>query len=669
MDHNTPSTPDIGRRGYLGGLSSLAAAAAYSLTVPPAAAAQVTDGHDDPVQTVTSPDGAITVTLDVEDGTPTYSVERDGTTLVGDSELGFEFQNQPSLDGGLTVTGSESETVDETWTPVWDQYDEIRDNHVERRVGLEEETDPGRALTVVIRVFDDGIAFRYVFPEDSGFGEFVVTSERTQFAVDGDPTSWWIEHDFDSYEYEYKETPLSDLGGSSPTGGAHTPITMRTDDGNYMSLHEAELVDYASMGVVPEDGGTTLTTDLAPLPDGTKVTASAPHRTPWRTLQITDRAGGLIESSLIVNCNEPRDPEDFPQGVDWITPQKYVGIWWLMITERATWQYYGPDSGNHGAQTARMKQYMEFASEHGIDSVLVEGWNEGWDSYPGSGDTMDFDQTYGDFDIEEVTEFGASLDPPVEMTAHNETAGNTTNYESQLTDGDSAFAYYDDLGIHSIKTGYVADNGVSVDDVTHNHHCQPLVNHHHLVYREAAANRQMLNVHEPVKPTGERRRFPNVMTKEGVRGQEYDSFGGIDPSHHVTFPFTRMVAGPVEYTPGIFDMDSGSGGIETTRAKQLAMYPTYLSGLQMAADVVASYLDDSDDSVALGQVTQAEFGERSDVGTGARWANAQAAGYVSSTRHRPATGPASRSPRRTSPRAASTISTSGTRGRRRARGR
>ncbi|MGQ5517884.1 glycoside hydrolase family 97 catalytic domain-containing protein [Halococcus saccharolyticus] len=619
----------IGRRQFVGGLTSLAAASAFSLSVSDAAAAQVTAGDDSPTQTVTSPDGTVAVTVDVTDGVPSYRIAHGGTTVIENSTLGFEFENQPAFRDGVTVTGTERSTVDETWTPVWDRYDEIREHYAELRLGLRESGGSGRALTLAVRAFDDGVGFRFVFPEDSGFGEFTISAERTQFAFADDSTAWWIQSDFNSYEYAYEETPLSEIGSQSPTGGAHTPITMKTAEDRYVSVHEANLVDYASMAVRPvSNGSTTFESNLAPLPDGTKVTASAPHRTPWRTVQLGERPGDLVESNLVVNLNEPRDPEAFPQGTDWIEPQKFIGIWWLMITGRADWEYTGPETGNHGAQTGRMKQYMEFASEHEIPSVLVEGWNEGWDSYPGDGSTMDFDDPYPDFDWQEVVDFGRELDPSVEMTAHNETAGNVSNYESQLDDDPNPFADYDEKGIRSIKTGYVADSGVSIDGTTYNHHCQALVNHHHLVYREAAKHRQMLEVHEPIKPTGERRTYPNVMTREGVLGQEYDSFGYIDPSHHVTFPFTRMLGGPVEFTPGIFDMDSGSGGIETTRAKQLAMYPTYFSGLHMAADLPSSYLADRPATLETDAVAQAEFGEIEGFPTGARWANAQGERYV-----------------------------------------
>jgi hypothetical protein len=639
--NGTEAGSGVGRRGFLGGVSALLAGTAFSLEVPKATAAQVRNERGEATQTLTSPDGGVSVTVDVSDGSPTYSVAHDGRTVVEPSGLGFEFQNQPTFGSGLEVTGTERSSYDESWTPVWDQYEEIREHYEALRIGLRETSDPGRAMTLELRAFDDGVGFRYVFPEDGGFGDFVVTSERTGFAFGGDYTSWWIENDFNSYEYEYKRTPLSEVGSGTSYDGAHTPITMKADDDSYVSVHEASLVDYASMAVEPvSEGSTTFESTLAPYPDGKKVTASAPHRTPWRTVQVADRPGALAESNLVVNLNESFDEAAFPQGTDWIVPKKFIGVWWLMITGRADWEYTGPRSGNHGAQTDRMKRYMSFASEHGIPSVLVEGWNEGWDSYPGDGSTMDFDDPYPDFDWDEVISHGESLDPPVEMTAHNETAGNISNYEAQLDDDPNPFDDYDSRGIRSIKTGYVADSGVTIDGETFNHHCQPLVNHHRLVYRKAAANRQMLEVHEPIKPTGERRTYPNVMTREGVYGQEYDSFGFVSPSHHVTFPFTRMLGGPVEYTPGIFDMDSGSGGIETTRAKQLAMYPTYFSGLQMVADLPSSYLADRPATLGVGEVAQAEFAEVDGFPTATRWADAQGGRYVAFDPNRADTGAA-----------------------------
>lgn len=628
-EQSPPSTEPLPRRSFLGGVAAMAAASAFSLDVSAETASKIRNDDDASIQSLTSPDGRVEATVDLIDGEPTYSVTYDEQVVIDESTLGFEFAHQASFGEGVRVTGSERSSHDETWEPLWDQYDEIRDQHEELRIGLEETASPGRALTLELRAFDDGLGFRVVFPKASGFGEFTITQECTQFAFADDSTAWWVQNDWNSYEYEYTESRLSEIGEKSPFGGAHTPMTMRTADDTYVSVHEANLVDYASMGLEPTStGATTFESTLAPLPDGTKVDAAAPHRTPWRTVQLADRPGALVESSMVLNLNEPLDESAFEQGTDFVEPSKFIGVWWMMITGRAEWEYTGPESGNHGAQTGRMKRYMEFASEHDIPSVLVEGWNEGWDSYPGDGSTMDFDNPYPDFDWDAVTEFGARLDPPVEMTAHNETAGNFQNYEAQLDNSPNPFADYDDRGIHSIKTGYVADDGITVDGKHYNHHCQRLVNHHHLVYQEAAANRQMLEVHEPIKPTGERRTYPNVMTREGVLGQEYDAFGDVSPSHHVTFPFTRMLGGPVEYTPGIFDMDSGSGGIETTRAKQLAMYPTYFSGLQMVADLPSSYLAEQPSTTTIGDVAQAEYGDRDGLIREARWANAQGGRYV-----------------------------------------
>ncbi|WP_180841644.1 glycoside hydrolase family 97 catalytic domain-containing protein [Natrinema zhouii] len=623
------------RRGLLGGMASLFAATAYSLNVSAETASPVDEGDDSTTQTVSSPGGSVTLSIDVDDGTPTYSVSFEGTTVIDASRLGFEFRNQPAFGVGsnaadLEVTGSELNRVDTTWEPVWDRYDEIEEQYTELRLGLEETADPGRGGTLEIRVFDDGVGFRFLF--DERFGEqFVITAERTEYSFADDYESWWIPNDYNNFEVEYEETSLSeieptlesDLGGEFD--GVHTPMTMRTDDDHYVSVHEANLDDYASLAIAPREGGeTAFESTLAPLPDGTKVSASAPHLTPWRTIQLGRRPGDLVESNLIVNLNEDYSDDVFTQGVDWIEPQRFIGVWWLMITGRADWEYQGPQTGNHGAQTGRAKQYMDFASEHGISGVLVEGWNQGWSSYPGDGSDLNFTESYPDFDLEGVTSYGASLEPPTQMTMHNETAGDFRNYESQL---EEAFGLYDDLGIRTIKNGYVADSG-NLAGEGYSHHNQVLVNHHTLVAETAAANRQMLDVHEPIHPTGRRRTYPNLMTREGVKGQEYDAFGDVSPSHHVTFPFTRMLGGPVEYTPGIFDTDSGSGGIETTRAKQLAMYPTYFSGLQMVADLPSSYLADRPATLEIGEVAQAQHAELDGFVTQSEWANAQGEAYV-----------------------------------------
>ncbi|WP_017341809.1 glycoside hydrolase family 97 catalytic domain-containing protein [Halorubrum sp. T3] len=645
-------------------MGALVAAAAYSRDVSADDAAPVANGEDDPVQRIESPDGSIAVTLDVSDGVPTYEVARNGTTYVGSSELGFDFRNQPAFgasagseDGPVAVTGTERESATEAWEPVWGAYDEVSAEYNALSVGLADadseggdgpgsDAVDGRTATLQIRVFDDGIGFRTVLGEGfaSNSEKAVIDSENTGVDFADDYDAWWIANAVTNprFEQEYAETPLSEIpGGSDPRrpndtpmrDGAHTPLTVDAGDA-YLSVHEANLDDYAAATLAPrsDDGGTTFATELTPLPDGSRASLDLPAATPWRTIQVVDRPGELIESQLVPLLSDPLDEAALPTAggapdTDWIEPRKYVGIWWTMIAGSANWEYRADESFDsptdaagyvHGARTERMKRYMRFASENGIDSVLVEGWNEGWDTYPGDGSGLEFgvDDSYPDFDVREVTDFGASLPEPVEMTAHNETAGNIPNYEDAVLDGD-AFAGYDDVGINSIKNGYVADRGLGIEGdgtvATHNHHNQLAVNHHRRVIREAAANRQQLEIHEGIKPTGEIRTYPNVANREVVKAQEYDGFGqlgsNVGRDHHVTLPFTRNLAGPVSYQPGIFDItfnDERGDQIQTTRAKQLAMYPTYLSGLQMAADRIEGYIDET---FAVGEALQAAAGE------------------------------------------------------------
>ncbi|OTF02016.1 glycoside hydrolase family 97 catalytic domain-containing protein, partial [Halorubrum sp. SD612] len=391
---------------------------------------------------------------------------------------------------------------------------------------------------------------------------------------------------------------------------------------------------------------------LTPLPDGSRASLDLPAATPWRTIQVVDRPGELIESQLVPLLADPLDESALPTAgsapdTDWIEPRKYVGIWWTMIAGRANWEYKTDDEvagggGNpaayvHGARTERMKRYMRFAGENGIDSVLVEGWNEGWSTYPGDGTGFGFGvgDSYPDFDVPEVTGYGADLPEPVEMTIHNETAGNIPGYESAILDED-VFAGYDDEGINSIKNGYVSDPGLGIDgdgaEPTHNQHNQLAVNHHRLAIREAAANRQLLEIHEGIKPTGEIRTYPNVANREVVKAQEYDGFGqlgsNVGRDHHVTLPFTRNLAGPVSYQPGIFDItfgDDRGDQIQTTRAKQLAMYPTYLSGLQMAADRIEGYIDET---FGVGEALQAAAGDLDGLVTDDSWRDAFGTNFV-----------------------------------------
>lgn len=668
----------LNRRGFLRGAAGLAAAAAYSMTVPHDVAAKVSSGDNSDVQAVTSPDGSIEVTVDVSSGVPQYTLSFDGTTYIDRSKIGFMFADQATFGTGVsgsgvdtTVTGSETGLVTERWSPEWGNYEFVSEDYRYLKLGVEETEGPGRSVNIEVRVFNDGFGFRVAFGET--FGDFTITSETTEFNFSGDYRSWWIENEFVNprFEQEYRETPLSYIPAGDKTtrpngnvvrSGAHTPLTMQAGDGTYLSVHESNLDDYATMSLASQlDSGTnSMAVELAPLPDGTKVSASAPHVTPWRTVQIGSSLSELVESQLIPLLASPLEESAFPTDstgdvdTSWLgNGRKYVGIWWMMIAGRAHWEYQ-PDSeisngGNnpasyiHGARSERMKRYMKFASKYGFDSVLAEGWNVGWDSYPGDGIgfEMGVGDSYPDFDVREVVEYGLGLSDPVEMTMHNETGGNVVNYEDEV-ETDDIFQQYEDIGIRSIKNGYVSDPGLGlVGDGTfpsHNHHCQVAVNHHRYIIEQAAANRQMLEIHEGIKPTGEIRTYPNVGAREVVRAQEYDGFSAlgrdVDAEHHVVLPFTRMLAGPTSYQPGIFDItfnDREGGQVQSTRAKQLAMYPNYLAGIQMAADRIEAYVDDS---VAIGEFVQAQSGTIDGLITADKWRNAFGAHYVPVDRNR-----------------------------------
>jgi hypothetical protein len=676
------------RRGFLGGISGLLAAASFSRAVSANDVSEISNNDDSKTQFITSPNEAIAIAVDVADDVPRYEVVFEEKTLIEPSGIGFDFQRQPSFgttseSGGsspVTVTGSETGTETEAWEPIWDQYDHISAEYCYLRLGLEETEAPGRRGNLEIRVFNDGFGFRFWFTDDFGGSgdQFVIASENTEFNFAGDYTSWWIENRFAQpedepgrFEAEYQETALSEIPAETepqiPSGtptkeGAHTPLTMKAAEDAYLSVHEADLVDYATLSLSPQSAGSTdFSATLAPLPDGTKVSTKAPHVTPWRTVQIGRDPGDLVESSLLPLLNDELDTSALPTAdgepaTDWITPKKYLGIWWLMIAGSAQWDYKTDEAirenGNnpaeyiHGARTERMKRYMKFGSQHGIESVLVEGWNEGWESYPGDGSAFDFsaDGSTPDFDVPEVTDYGQSLDSPVEMTMHNETAGNVVNYESQILD-DDIFDGYEDNHIRSIKNGYVSNPGLHVGgdiDPDTNQHSQLAVNHHELVTKQAIADRQLLERHEAVKPTGRRRQYPNLTATEVVKAQEYDGFGAlasdVDMDHHVTLPFTRMLAGPMSYQPGIFDItfnDTTGGRIVTTRAKQLAMYPNYFAGLQMAADRVEAYISPE---FEVGQCLQAQAGELDGFITADVWRNSFGGHYVAADPNRVASG-------------------------------
>ena len=552
---------------------------------------------------VESPSGALAVDISLPNGQPQYVVTAKGDTVIAPSTLGFDFANAPSMTDGFEIVATDRRSIDTTWSPVWGTDAEIRNTYNELTLRLEETAAPGRRLDLVFRAYDDGVAFRYAWPEQPNLDTLNITSENTQFRFTADHTSWWIPDDYDGYEWVYEKTPLSaivdsaaaisynsyleedDSGAPFDTtskqdhpGAVNTPITMRSPDSKwYLSVHEAALTDYAAMTLQANPNEpTTLRSNLVPWPDGVKVKATVPHHTPWRTIQVAETPGALIESNLIVNLNEPSKIDD----PSWIEPMTYVGIWWGMHIGRYSWG----QQDTHGATTERTKRYMDFAADHDIDAVLVEGWNTGWESWQ-EADNFSFTESYPDFDLEEVTEYGR--EKGVALIGHHETGGDVPSYERQRED---AFALYDSLGVPAVKTGYagpIRPKGV-------HHHGQQMVNHYREVVKIAAKHEVAVNAHEPIKPTGIRRTWPNMMTREGVRGMEYNAWSeGNPPSHAVTVPFTRMLAGPLDYTPGIVNLTPKEimpeHRVRTTLAKQLANLVILYSPVQMAADLIEHY--------------------------------------------------------------------------------
>ncbi|PZX10944.1 alpha-glucosidase [Palleronia aestuarii] len=535
---------------------------------------------------VRSPGGVVTVTLEVQNGTPTYSVTRLGAEILEPSALGVRFAEGPSFDGGLSLTGTETASFDETWEQVWGEKRNIRNHYNELRATFETEGETTRSMDVVFRVYDDGFGLRYEWPEQDTLGAFEIADELTTFDMAGDPIAWWIPaYGRTHYEYLWRDEPLSALDGNQ---AVHTPLTMETGDGLYLSIHEAALVDYSSMSLLPMGDG-VLKADLAPWGgnDGfTLVRGEAPLVSPWRTMQIADTPGGLIESYQILNLNEPNALEDR----SWIEPAKYIGIWWNMHLGDWSWGT-GP---NHGATTEHAKTYIDFAAEHDLPNVLIEGWNTGWTGrWWGDGVNMNFTEATEDFDLEEVMAYAAERG--VNIVGHHETGGAVPNYEAQLED---ALALYARHGVPSVKQGYVDfGQGIEHDDAGgvnrgEWHYGQYMVEHDALA-REAFARAQIaMNPHEPVKDTGLRRTYPHVMTREGARGQEYNSpGGGGNPVDYTTvLPFTRMLSGPMDFTPGIFDLGPDKAHhTPSTLANQLALYVVIYSPLQMATDLPEHY--------------------------------------------------------------------------------
>ncbi len=535
---------------------------------------------------VRSPDGRITVEMEVDgDGVPFYRVMRDGKELIAESDLGFLFTDAEPMRRNFTVVSEASTEVDTTWEQPWGERRFVRDRHNELLVTFQETRETSkRRLSVRMRVFDDGIGFRYEFPEREDGSPTRIAEELTEFVIAPEGTAWWIPGgEFNRYEYLYNETPIEGVSV------AHTPMTVRLDDGTHLSFHEAALVDYSGMWLKRKDGRAFRAT-LSPSSRGAKVVREAAFHTPWRTIRIADDAAGLVESDLELNLNEPNKLGD----VSWFQPAKYIGIWWGMISNRWTWA----QGERHGATTERAKEYIDFAADNGFRGILIEGWNVGWDgNWFGNGRDYSFTQSYPDFDLDKVAAY--AREKGVHLVGHHETGGNIAVYEAQLAD---AMKLYGELGVDVVKTGYVADAGgiisCNVDvsepcegEVFEWHDGQRMVQHHLKVVKEAARNRIAVNPHEPVKDTGLRRTYPNWVAREGARGQEYNAWGAFNngPEHDPTLVYTRMLGGPMDYTPGVLSLVGDKGvPIASTKAKQLGLYLAIYSPIQMAADFVES---------------------------------------------------------------------------------
>jgi alpha-glucosidase len=549
--------------------------------------------------TASSPDGRLTLSVYAnERGEPTYEVRRDGEPVIEPSRLGFRFADHERFENGLTVSLAGRDSRDETWEQPWGERRVVRDRHEEVLVTLADAEDERRRLNVRFRLFDDGVGFRYEAPKQRGLrGQVEITDELTEFAIPAaDTTAWWIPaRDWNRYEYLYEETPL----GEVPM--AHTPITLELGRGTHLAIHEAALVDYSGMSLDLKRGN-ILEADLAPWSDGVKVKTEAPFETPWRVVQVADDAAGLANGTdIYLNLNDPNALGD----VSFVEPGKYAGMWWQMHVRTNSWGS-GP---LHGATTENVKEVIDFAAETGLSGVLVEGWNVGWDGdWYHNGDVFSFTESYPDFDLKEVTDYAASKG--VRLIGHHETSGNVTNYERQMED---AFDLYERHGVTQVKTGYVADAGnikrLEKDGTARfeYHDGQFMANHHVRVLKEAAERGISINAHEPIKDTGLRRTYPNALAREGARGQEYDAWGvpPNPPEHTAIIPFTRMLSGPMDFTPGTFDLrpnedpegprveppNSPKSRVETTLAKQLALYVVLYSPVQMVSDLPENYGD------------------------------------------------------------------------------
>ena len=561
---------------------------------------------------VASPDGDVRLVFKVDSqGVPTYSLSYKQKPVIKTSRLGLELKGAPGLMDGFSLAAADTSTFDETWTPVWGEESKIRNHYNELLVTLDQEAQK-RQLKIRFRVFDDGMGLRYEFPLSRNLNYFVIKEEHTQFAMTGNHTAFWIPGDYDNQEYDYTESRLSEIRGlmqkaltynSSQTPysetGVQTALQMKTDDGLYINLHEAALKDYSCMHLNLDDKNFVFESWLTPDAQGNKGYMQAPCVSPWRTVIVSDDAREILASRMTLNLNEPCAYDD----VSWIKPVKYVGVWWEMITGKSSWAYTSSlpsvklgetdysqtkPNGYHAANTEHVKRYIDFAAANGFDQVLVEGWNEGWEDWFGRSKdyVFDFLTPYPDFDLKGLNEYAHAKG--VRLMMHHETSSSVRNYERHM---DDAYRLMKKYGYNAVKSGYVGN----IIPRGEHHYGQWMVDHYLYAVKKAARYKIMVNAHEAVRPTGLCRTYPNLIGNESARGTEYEAFNGNKPFHTTVLPFTRLVGGPMDYTPGIFDIKLDFLGnrphkqVNTTLCKQLALYVTLYSPLQMAADLIENY--------------------------------------------------------------------------------
>lgn len=564
-------------------------------------------------QELKSPNGNFSMNFSLlNDGIPTYKLTYKNKEVIKQSKLGLELKNdKKSLLNDFIVSDSKTTTFDETWKPVWGEVAQIRNHYNELAVTLNQKSTD-RTIVVRFRLFDEGLGFRYEFPEQKNLVYFVIKEEKTQFAMAGNHTAYWISGDYDTQEYDYTTSNLSEIRNLSSKArsenasqtwfsdtGVQTALMMKTADGFYINLHEAALIDYSCMHLNLDDKNMIFESWLTPDANGDKGHIQAPSTSPWRTIMVSDDAREILASKMTLNLNEPCKIED----TSWIKPVKYVGVWWEMITGKSSWSYTNdfpsiqlgitdytkakPNS-THGANTKHVKEYIDFASKNGFDAVLVEGWNEGWEDWFGHEKdyVFDFLTPYPDFDVTGIHEYAKSKG--VKMIMHHETSGATRNYERHI---DKAYQFMNDNGYEAVKSGYVGN----ILPIGEHHYSQSIINHYQYCIEKAADYKIMVNAHEAVRPTGICRTYPNMIGNEAARGTEFQAFGGSKPNHVTILPFTRLIGGPMDYTPGIFEMDvkkfspNNNSHVNSTLANQLALYVTMYSPLQMAADLIEHY--------------------------------------------------------------------------------